>query len=57
MKKQHGRPTSPLPDNTFYKVLDFIQPATRWMAAGPANTVSFPPTDVDYNLLRLQAQP
>ena len=45
------------PTQALLQVIDSIQPATTWHTVGQANTITFPPIEVDYNPLRLQAQP
>ncbi len=45
------------PTQALLQAIDSIQPATTWSTAGQANTITFTPTEVAYNPLRLQAQP
>ena len=49
----HLSPTT----HALLQVVDSIQPATPWSQAQQANTITFTPTEVDYNPLRRQAQP
>ena len=45
------------PTQALLQIIDSVQPFTAWQTAGQANTVTFTPTEVDYNPLRLQEQP
>ena len=45
------------PTQALLQALDSVQPATRWKLDERVNTMTFTPTEVDYNPLRLQAQP
>ncbi len=45
------------PAQAILQALDSVQPTTRWIRDTRENTVVFTPSEVDYNPLRLQAQP
>ena len=45
------------PTQALLQTIDTIQPATTWNHAQQSNTVTFIPTEIDYNPLRLQSQP
>jgi len=45
------------PTQALLQAIDSIQPATTWSAAGQDNTITYTPAEVDYNPLRLHAQP
>jgi hypothetical protein len=44
------------PTQAFLQIIDTIQPATAWSAGQQTNSVSFLPTEIDYNPLRQQTQ-
>jgi hypothetical protein len=45
------------PTQALLQIIDTIQPATFWRAGQQPNSVTFFPSEIDYNPLRLQAQP
>ena len=45
------------PTQALLQAIYSIQPATAWSTAAQASTITFTPTEVDYNPLRLHAQP
>jgi len=45
------------PTQALLKAIDSVQAFTAWQTAGQASTITFTPTEFDYNSLILQAQP
>ena len=45
------------PTQALLQVIDTIQPATVWNVGQQPNIVTFFPSEIDYNPLRLQTQP